>query len=133
MNIMNITTQARWSVLLMLTATVAIATASAAPDQAATVQIDPASTHHAIRSVANDTSSIQAPPQRIAFLAVPTAAQQQVSNWNNSLSASSEPQTPGIKDSALGEPAIIILPVVTLRSQPTVLQRFGHGIASIIP
>jgi hypothetical protein len=130
---MNITTQARWSVLLMLTATVIIATASAAPDQAATVQIDPTSIHHTIHSVANDTSSIQAPPQRIAFLAAPTAAQLQVSNWNNSLSAAPETQAPAIKDSTPDEPAMIILPVITLRSQLTVFQRLGHNIGSIIP
>jgi hypothetical protein len=133
MNIMNITTQARWSVLLTLTATVAIATASAAPDQVATVQIDPTSIHHAIRSVANDSSSnIQAPTQRIAFLAVPAVAQPQVSNWNNSLSASPETQAPGIKDSTPDDTAMIILPVVTLRSQPTMIQRLGHSISSIL-
>jgi hypothetical protein len=131
---MNITTtQARWSVLLMLTATVALATASAAPDQSATVQIDPTSIHHASYSVANDTSSIQAPPQRIAFLAAPATAQPQANVWNNSQSASPEAQTPGVKDSTPDEPGMIILPVITLRSQPTVIQRLGHGISSIIP
>lgn len=125
---MNITTQARWSVLLMLTATVALATASAASDQAATVPIDPTSIHHAIRSAANDPSSSQAPQQRIAFLAGPTTAQLQAINWNNSVSASSELPATAIKDSMTDEPASIILPVITLRSQPTMMQRLGRNI-----
>jgi hypothetical protein len=125
---MNITTQARWSVLLMLTATVALGTASAASDQAATVQVDPTSIHHTIRSVANDTSSIQTSQQQIAFLAVPATAQPQVNHWDNSQSASLESPTPSIKDSTDGEPAMIILPVITLRSQPTMMQRLGRDI-----
>lgn len=130
---MNNTTPARCFVLLLLTTTVALATASAAPDQAAIVQIEPTSIHHTIHSGPNDTASIQATPQQIAFLAGPAATKPQVDNWNKSQAVSPEPQTPGIKDSTLGEPAMIICPVIVLRSQPTVMQRIGHNIGAIIP
>src|SRR5580704_17990995 len=107
---MNITTQARLSVTLMLTAMVAIATASAFQDQAVTVQIDPTSIHHSIRPMANDPHSIQAPQQRIALLSGPAVATQlQVDHWNNPQPAlSSERQTP--------EAESIILPVISLHT-----------------
>jgi hypothetical protein len=127
---MNITTQARLFVMLMLTATVAIATASASPDQAVAVQIDPSSIHPVIHS---DTYSIQAPQQRLALLAVPAAKQSQVDNWNTSQSAlPTEPVTPVIKDSTHYEDAIV-LPVITLHSRPTMIQRIGYSVSSIVP
>ena len=127
---MNTTTQARFLVMLMLTATVALATASAAPDQAATVQIDPSSIHPTIHS---GIYSIQAPQQRLALLAVPAAKQAQVDHWNTSQSAlPAEPAIPAIKDSTSDEDAIV-LPVITLRSRPTMIQRIGYSVSSIVP
>jgi hypothetical protein len=109
---MNITTKIRLSVMLLLSAPVAIATASASQDQAIKVQSDPASIHQTTHSVANATYSIQAPEQRIALLVTPAAMQSQVDNLNNSQSAlSPKPQTP--------DEGSIVLPVIILRSRAT--------------
>jgi hypothetical protein len=126
---MNITTQARFTAMLMLTATVAIATASAAPDQAAAVQVTP--THYVIRSATSTTHSTQAPQQQIALLNVPaTTAQSQADIWNDPQPAPSpQSQVPAVKNPTPDDESLV-LPVVSVHSRPTVIKYLSKLVLS---
>jgi hypothetical protein len=130
---MNTTTNARFFIMLMLTATAAIATASAVPDQAASMQINPIAIYHGSHAVANDTHSIYAPQQRIALLIRPTAARPQTGDWDGPQPAlSSERQMPAVKTAAPDDGAIV-LATVSVHPHLTMIQWIGHKVNSLLP
>jgi hypothetical protein len=114
---MNITTHARFSVVLLLTMTVGLATAYGAQDPAATVQVDPASTHYTIRSVTNGTYLAPSSQQRIALLIAPSSAaatRAQVLSWNNPQSVRSAVRHTSGTEEVIPPEGSLVLPVVTV-------------------